>query len=97
MKKLLPALAAFAVIGAVVAAIFVWSATGTAARCEDAQLTDAIATSIAAAERDGSEQVTLDLPEACDDDDVAYALPAVSREWHTMPGGVLMRESTHTP
>jgi hypothetical protein len=97
MKKLLPALAAFAVIGAVVAGIFVWTASGDAARCDDAQLTDTIATSIASAERDGRPQVTFDLPEACDDDDVAYALPAVSRDWHAMPGGILMREASHTP
>lgn len=97
MKKLLPALAAFAVIGAVVAGIFVWTASGDAARCDDAQLRGVIETGIASAERDGRPQVLLDLPEACDDDDVAYALPAVSRDWHTMPGGTLMRESLHTP
>lgn len=76
--------------------VLVWSASGSDASCDDDRLIAAMRAAIEDAERSGDSQVAVDMPNGCTDDDLAAALPAVTRTWHVMPGGVLMREPTHT-
>ena len=94
--RIITVIATAIVIVATVAGVLVWTSSGGEASCDEQGLIDAIEAGIAAAERDGRAQVSVDMPEACDDEDLSAALPAVSRTWHVMPGGVLMREPAHT-
>jgi hypothetical protein len=93
--RILIVVAVAVVIAAVAGAVVVWSGSGGEAACDESRLADAIEASISDAERDGRVQISVDMPDACDDADLETALPAVSRSWHVMPGGVLMREPTH--
>jgi len=94
--KIIVVIATAVVVIAAGAGVLVWTSTGGEASCDEQGLIEAIEAGIGAAERDGRSQVSLDMPDACDDDDLGAALPAVSRTWHVMPGGVLMREPTHS-
>ena len=95
MKALL-AVAAIVVMGAIAVSAFVWGTSGSAAPCDPDQLAAAMRDSIQAAERQGDAQASVNLPEACDEEDMAEAMPAVSRTWHVMPGGMLMRAAEHS-
>jgi hypothetical protein len=76
--------------------VLVWTASGSDASCGDDRLIAAMQVAIEEAERSGDSRAAVDMPNGCTDDDLATALPAVTRTWHVMPGGVLMREPTHT-
>lgn len=94
--KVVLAVAAIVVLGAIAVGVFVWSTSGSAAPCDTDQLATAMRDSIQAAERQGDTQASVNLPEACDEEDMAEAMPAVSRTWHVMPGGMLMRAAEHS-
>ena len=96
MKWLLAALAAVVVIGAVTAGLFSFAAGGSA-ECDEAALAHDMTEAIASAERAGIDQTSVELPAGCSDDDMTAQMPAVSRSWHAMPGGLMMREPVHTP
>lgn len=95
--KVLSILAAVAVVGAIAVGVVVWNGSGSAAPCDHDMLAASMQDSIGMAERGGHAQAAVNMPEACTDDDVAEVMPGVSRSWHPMPGGMLMRESQHQP
>jgi len=95
--KVLSIVAVVMVVGAVAVGVVVWNGSGSAAQCNHGQLEAAMHDTIAMAENSGHGQASVNMPEACTDDDVAEAMPGVSRSWHPMPGGTLMRESHHQP
>jgi hypothetical protein len=94
--KILVVIAGAVAIIAVVVGVVAWSASGAEARCDHQALRAAMHERIGVAETRGMTQVHVDMPEACTDDDMADMMPEVSRSWHVMPGGALMRESMHT-
>jgi hypothetical protein len=94
--KVLSIIAVMAVGGAIVIGVVLWNSSGSAAECDRGQMVAAMHDAIAIAEGEGRTQVTVDMPHACDDDDMAHALPEVSRSWHVMPGGGLMHEPLHS-
>jgi len=93
--KVIVVVVAVVVVGAVAAGIVVWNRSGASAQCDQAQLVAAMQDAMAEAERGGHVQMAVRMPSACSDDDMAAAMPGVSRSWHPMPGGVMMRESQH--
>lgn len=82
------------IAGAIGAGAFVF-ASGGSASCDEVALTVVMAERIALAEANGATEISVALPSGCADDDMVAAMPAVSREWHAMPGGVMMREGQH--
>jgi hypothetical protein len=94
--KVLSILGVLAIGGAVVIGVVVWNGSGSAAQCDRGQMVTAMHDAIAIAESENRVQVAVDMPKACDDEDMAHALPEVSRSWHTMPGGMLMHEPLHS-
>jgi hypothetical protein len=43
----------------------------------------------------GEARFEQERPESCGEPDLSGLLPGVTRGWHMMPGGVLMREPSH--
>lgn len=94
MRWMLLAGAGALILIAIVTGAFVW-ASGGSASCDEAALESAMRAGIASGERSGAEEVTIEMPSACKDVDLADAMPKVSRTWHAMPGGVMMRQVEH--
>jgi hypothetical protein len=95
--KVIVIVAAVVVIGAVGAGVIAWSSSGSSAHCDQDQLVAAMREAMDEAERGSQVQMPVRMPDACTDDDMAAAMPGVSRSWHPMPGGVMMREQQHMP
>lgn len=81
-------------IGASVGAI-IWSQCDDKATCDRGMLSAVLNDGIVRAEQAGQVQFDVVRPPGCTDADLADVLPAVTRSWHTMPGGVIMREPSH--
>ncbi len=94
MRWMLSAGAGALILIALFAGAFVW-ASGGSASCDEAALQSAMRAGIASGERSQAEEFTLEMPSGCKDLDVAEAMPRISRTWHAMPGGVMMRQVEH--
>jgi hypothetical protein len=94
--KVLSVIGVLAVGAAIVVGFVAWNGSGSAAECDRAEMVAALHRAIDDAEHDNRIQVAVDMPRACSDDDMAHALPEVSRAWHIMPGGLLMQEPLHS-
>jgi hypothetical protein len=94
MRWMLLAGAGAVILIAVSTGVFVW-ASGGSVSCDEAALESAMRAGIASAERSVAEEVTIEMPSGCKDLDLADAMPRISRAWHAMPGGVMMRQVDH--
>jgi hypothetical protein len=95
-RWLVPGAGALVLIVAVALGVYVWSTAGdAAASCDQAALDQSLRDGIRAAGQQGATQFTLDRPAGCTDTDIEDAVPAVTRTWHAMAGGILMREAAH--
>jgi hypothetical protein len=94
--KVIAAVAAIVVVGALAVGVVAWNGSGSAAQCDHDQLAAAMHDSIEMAERGSHAQASVNMPDACGDDDMMEAVPGVSRSWHVMPGGTLMRAEHHS-
>lgn len=94
MRWMLLAGAAALILIALLAGTFVW-ASGGSASCDETALASAMQVGIATAERSGATEVTIAMPSGCKDLHMTDAMPMVSRTWHAMPGGVMMRQVKH--
>lgn len=63
--------------------------------CDRAAVASVLRDGIAQADTRGRAQVDVVAPEHCTDADLEGTLPGITREWHFMPGGILMREPSH--
>lgn len=95
-RWVIPGIGALVLAVAIGAGALVWmGAGGGGASCDRAALADAARSGIAAADRAREDQVAIGMPSDCDDHDLEIVLPEVTRDWHTMPGGTLMRAARH--
>lgn len=84
-------------VAALAIGVAVWTGgDGGATACDRTALAQSIREGIAAADRARSDQFEPALPPGCGADDVEPAAREVTRDWHAMPGGIMMREATHT-
>jgi len=74
-----------------------WTRGGDGASCDRATLASEMRQQLRTAEGAGSSQFTMSMPEGCGDTDVMGLVPEVTRTWHAMPGGVMMRAPSHAP
>ncbi len=95
MRWIFPSAAAVLAASAVVAGVVAFTTAGGKADCDETALASAMHEEIASAERAGELQSTIELPEGCADTHMMDAMPAVSRSWHVMPGGTMMRQPEH--
>ena len=95
MRWVLPAAATAVMAGAVIIALVVFWAGGRGADCDHAALEAAMRQEIIDAERAGALQTSVVVPAGCHDDDLIDAMPGISRSWHAMPDGTLMRQPQH--
>jgi hypothetical protein len=95
-KWLAPVVGAAALAVAVAVGAVVWAQQGASGSCDRAMLAAALSDGIRAADQQATSQVDPVRPANCAEDDVASVLPEVTRKWHMMPGGILMREPSHT-
>jgi hypothetical protein len=94
MRWMLLAVAGALTLLALFAGAFVW-ASGGSASCDETALASAMHDGIASAEQSGAIELTIEMPSGCKDHHMMDAMPAVSRTWHAMPGGMMMREAQH--
>jgi len=86
------------IAGAAVVLAFSWSRSGDSASgpCDRDALVATMRGAIAEADRDGADQVSPEIPADCTADDMTQAMMEVSRSWHVMPDGTMMRAGEHT-
>jgi len=86
------ALTAVAVSGGVA----VWTASGGAgANCDRAALAQSIADGTRQADTAGAAQFMAGATAGCRDEEMRSAMEELTREWHMMPGGMMMRSPDH--
>jgi hypothetical protein len=95
-KWLAPALVALALVVAAGIGAGVWALGGGGGSCDRALLEAVLRDEIAQADRAQQPQFDIARPPHCGEDDVAGVVPEVTRQWHMMPGGVMMREASHS-
>lgn len=94
MRWMLLAGAGSLILIALLTGAFVW-ASGGSASCDETALASAMHDGIASAEQSGAIEFTIEMPSGCKDHHMMDAMLAVSRTWHAMPGGLMMREARH--
>ncbi len=92
---LAPALGALALVAVAGAGAFIWAQSGDGGSCDRALLAAVLRDGIERADQRGQAQLEIVRPAYCNEDDLAGAVPEVTRSWHMMPGGILMREPSH--
>ncbi len=98
-RWLLPAFGAAVIALAALVAVFVWSQSGDSASgaCDRDALVAAMQEAISQADHDGVDQMSPNMPDGCSPEDMMQAMTEVSRSWHAMPDGTIMRAAEHTP
>jgi hypothetical protein len=77
--------------------VAVWSASGdNGASCDRIALTQSITDGMRRAEADEAVQFMPDATAGCHYEEMSAAAQEITREWHMMPGGMMMRSPGHT-
>jgi hypothetical protein len=95
-RWLVPAAAVALSVAAVGAGVAVWAAGGDgSAGCDQATLGRSIAEGIGSADADGAVQFMPDATAGCAYDEMSAVMRELTREWHMMPDGMMMRSAGH--
>lgn len=95
MKRwMIPAFGSAVLVGAAVIGMAVFASGGGDGSCDSAALRAAVRDGIGAMPAD-EPQFAVSLPDGCGDDDLTMAVLETTRDWHAMPGGIVMREGEH--
>lgn len=95
-RWMVPALGALALVVAAAVGALIWAQKGDGGSCDRALLAAVLGDGINQADQRGQAQFEIVRPASCDEDDLAGVAPEVTRIWHMMPGGIMMREPSHT-
>lgn len=95
-RWLFPAVSGLVIVATVGVGAVVWTRSGDSATCDRAQLSQALRAGVQAANARDASTFEVDRPAACTEQDLADIVPEVTRSWHMMPGGTMMREAKHT-
>jgi hypothetical protein len=96
-KWLAPILGGWALIAAASVGAVVWAQKGDGGTCDRGELAAALGDGIRIADQQDKSQFDIVRPTRCGEEDIASVLQEVTRAWHMMPGGTMMREASHTP
>jgi hypothetical protein len=94
-KWLAPVLGALALVIAASVGAIVWAQKGDGGTCDRALLAAVLSDGVQNANQRGAAQFDVVRPAPCSEADLASVLPEVTRSWHMMPGGTMMREPSH--
>ena len=94
-RWLIPWIGILVVVAAVAVGAVIWTQQGDTATCDHDVLVQALRDGISTAEAQGKDAFEIERPAGCSEQDQADAVPEVTRNWHMMPGGMMMREATH--
>jgi hypothetical protein len=95
-RWLFPAVSGLVIVVVAGLGLVVWTQSGDSAACDRAQLAQALRDGIQAADQQGKGTFSVERPAACTEQDLSDIVPEVTRSWHMMPGGKMMREAQHT-
>lgn len=73
-------------------AVLFWPRGGAAAPCDRTALAQSLREQVQRAEAQGMMQFRASMPAACHDADMNGVMAEVTRNWHAMPGGTMMRQ-----
>lgn len=93
---LAPVLGALALVVAASVGAIVWAQKGDGGTCDRVLLAAVLGDGAQKAEQRGASQFDIVRPARCGEEDLASVLPEVTRAWHMMPGGTMMRATSHT-
>ncbi|MBI5287580.1 MAG: hypothetical protein HY873_01270 [Chloroflexi bacterium] len=98
MRWVVPAVGGVLIAGAAVVLAVSWSRSGDPATttCDHDALVATMQKAIAQADRNSADQVSPEMPAGCTADDMTQAMMEVSRSWHVMPNGTMMRAREHS-
>jgi hypothetical protein len=94
-KWLAPTLVLVLLVAAASIGAGVWALGGGGGSCDRALLEAVLRDGIAQADGAQQPQFAIARPPHCTEDELAGVVPEVTRAWHMMPGGVMMREASH--
>ena len=92
----IPAAGLVALVLAIGIAALLWPRGGSAAPCNRTAFAQSLREQVQRAEAQQVAQFRASMPAACHDADMAAIMPEVTRNWHAMPGGTMMREPAHS-
>lgn len=92
------AVAGIALTAAVVGgAVAVWAVGGdNGATCDTAALSQSLADDMGRADAEGMTQFMPRTSPGCGEAEMRMAMQEITRDWHMMPGGMMMRSPDHT-
>ena len=93
---LAPVLGGLALVIAASVGAIVWAQKGDGGTCDRSTLAAVLGDAVQQADQRGQMQFDVVRPAHCGEGDLASVLPEVTRAWHMMPGGTMMREPSHT-
>ena len=94
-RWLIPGIGALVLAGAVAVGAVVWTQQGDGTTCDQAALVHALDEGLRQAEQQDKETWEIERPVGCGDADQEQAIAEMTRDWHMMPGGMMMRASKH--
>lgn len=95
-RWLIPTFGLIVLVLAIGVAAVSWT-RGGGASCDRTALAATLRPEVQAAEAAGVEEFVVTMPEGCKDADLQSVVPEVTRSWHAMPGGSMMRAPSHAP
>lgn len=95
-RWLIPAAGVALTAAAVGGGMAVWVAGGDeGARCDRVALAQSISDGVRRADAAGAAQFMPDATAGCRDEEMLAAIQEITRAWHMMPGGMMMRSPDH--
>ena len=96
-RWMIPTFGLIVLVLAIGVAAVSWTRGGGDASCDRPALAASLRQELQTAESAGVDQFTVTMPQGCEDADLESVVPEVTRGWHAMPGGSMMRAPSHAP
>ena len=95
-RWLIPTFGLVVLVLAIGVAAVSWTRGGGGASCDRSALAATLRQQLPAAEASSAPQFSVAMPDGCKDADLEAIVPEVTRSWHAMTGGIIMRAPSHT-
>jgi len=94
-RWLIPAAGVALTTAAVGGGVVVWTAGSGGIDCDRAALAQSIAEGTRQSDADGTAQFMPAATAGCSEEEMLDTMQEITREWHMMPGGMMMRSLDH--
>ena len=96
-KWLAPVLGGVALVVAAAVGAVVWAQSGDGGgTCDRTAMAAQMRDTMSMAEQQGRSMANMPMPTHCNAGDMAAMMPEVSRTWHMMPDGTMMKQPSHS-